>query len=117
MSNMLSWPGRARAGRSPARCGDGRVAMVRAPTEPALPRARPCLASRAPRGARGRGAVREFFSCAEARERSGGWEKNTRHFWRLDYQAFLEFFFAQCFTESHSTKHIEDAVGWGGEIG
>ena len=26
---------------------------------------------------------------------------------------FLEFFFAQCLTEPHSTKQIEDAVGWG----
>ena len=26
---------------------------------------------------------------------------------------FLEFFFSQCFTEPHSTKQIEDCVGWG----
>ena len=26
---------------------------------------------------------------------------------------FLEFFFGQCLTEPHSTKQIEDAVGWG----
>ena len=26
---------------------------------------------------------------------------------------FLEFFFAQMFTEPHSTKQIEDCVGWG----
>ena len=42
-----------------------------------------------------------------------GWAKYNRHFWRRDYRAFLEFFFAQCFTEPHSTKQIEDAVGWG----
>ena len=26
---------------------------------------------------------------------------------------FLEFFMSKCFTEPHSTKQIEDAVGWG----
>ena len=29
------------------------------------------------------------------------------------YEDFLEFFFSQCFTEPHSTKQREDAVGWG----
>jgi pimeloyl-ACP methyl ester carboxylesterase len=42
-----------------------------------------------------------------------GWARYNQHAWRRDYRAFLEFFFAQCFTESHSTKQIEDAVGWG----
>ena len=30
-----------------------------------------------------------------------------------DYRGFLEFFFAQMFTEPHSTKQIEDCVAWG----
>jgi predicted glycosyltransferase len=30
-----------------------------------------------------------------------------------DYRDFLEFFFSQMFTEPHSTKQIEDCVGWG----
>ncbi len=42
-----------------------------------------------------------------------GWSTYNAHFWRRDYRAFLEFFFSQCFTEPHSTKQIEDAVGWG----
>ncbi len=42
-----------------------------------------------------------------------GWATYNRHFWRRDYRAFLEFFFSRCFTEPHSTKPIEDAVGWG----
>ena len=29
-----------------------------------------------------------------------------------DYRGFLEFFFAQMFNEPHSTKQIEDCVGW-----
>ena len=44
-----------------------------------------------------------------------GWARYNRYFWRRDYPAFLEFFFGQCFSESHSTKHIEDSVEWGSE--
>ena len=43
----------------------------------------------------------------------GGWAKYNRHYWLRDYRGFLEFFFSQMFTEPHSTKPIEDCVGWG----
>ncbi len=46
-----------------------------------------------------------------------GWAKYNEHFWRRDFDGFLQFFFARCFTEPHSTKQIEDCVGWGHEIG
>ena len=42
-----------------------------------------------------------------------GWAKYNRHYWLDHYQDFLEFFFSQCFIEPHSTKPVEDAVGWG----
>jgi predicted glycosyltransferase len=42
-----------------------------------------------------------------------GWERYNAHSWRRDYRGFLEFFFAQVFSEPHSTKQIEDCVGWG----
>jgi pimeloyl-ACP methyl ester carboxylesterase/predicted glycosyltransferase len=42
-----------------------------------------------------------------------GWQKFNRHYWRAGYRDFLEFFFSQAFTEPHSTKQIEDCVGWG----
>jgi pimeloyl-ACP methyl ester carboxylesterase/predicted glycosyltransferase len=42
-----------------------------------------------------------------------GWEKYNRHYWLAHYRDFLEFFFAQAFSEPHSTKQIEDCVGWG----
>ena len=45
-----------------------------------------------------------------------GWAKFNAHYWRRDYEDFLWFFFAQAFSEPHSTKQIEDAVGWGLEI-
>lgn len=42
-----------------------------------------------------------------------GWAKYNRYYWLRDYRGFLEFFFCQCFPEPHSTKQIEDCVGWG----
>ena len=42
-----------------------------------------------------------------------GWAKYNRHYWLRDWQGFLEWFFSQCFSEPHSTKQIEDCVGWG----
>src|SRR5579884_887681 len=42
-----------------------------------------------------------------------GWAKYNRHYWLKDYRGFLAFFFSQCFNEPHSTKQIEDCVGWG----
>ncbi|THF86605.1 alpha/beta fold hydrolase [Deinococcus sp. KSM4-11] len=42
-----------------------------------------------------------------------GWAKFNAHAWRQDFRGFLEFFFGQACTEPHSTKVIEDCVGWG----
>jgi pimeloyl-ACP methyl ester carboxylesterase/predicted glycosyltransferase len=44
-----------------------------------------------------------------------GWAKYNRHFWLRDYPGFLQFFFSEMFNEPHSTKPIEDCVGWGNE--
>ena len=41
-----------------------------------------------------------------------GWAKQNRHYWQRDYPGFLDFFFGRCFTEPHSTKQIEDGIGW-----
>jgi len=61
----------------------------------------------------GKGPPGRDVSFDEPLDTDDGWARYNRHFWRRDYRAFLEFFFAQCFTEPHSTKQIEDAVGWG----
>jgi pimeloyl-ACP methyl ester carboxylesterase len=42
-----------------------------------------------------------------------GWAKFNRHYWVRDYQGFLQFFAEEVFPEPHSTKQIEDLVGWG----
>jgi pimeloyl-ACP methyl ester carboxylesterase len=41
-----------------------------------------------------------------------GWAKYNAHHWLTHYRDFLEFFFAEAFPEPHSTKQIEDCVGW-----
>ena len=41
-----------------------------------------------------------------------GWAKYNSFYWKRDYLDFLEFFFGKCFNEPHSTKPIEDAIGW-----
>jgi pimeloyl-ACP methyl ester carboxylesterase len=42
-----------------------------------------------------------------------GWAKYNRFYWLRDYRDFVEFFMSRMFTEPHSTKPFEDAVGWG----
>ena len=42
-----------------------------------------------------------------------GWAKFNKHYWRRDYPGFVEFFMSRVFSEPHSTKPVEDAVGWG----
>ncbi len=58
-----------------------------------------------------------FARFHEVRTDSGPWHQHNAHYWRRDFPGFLEFFFSSCFTEPHSTKQIEDCVGWGMECG
>lgn len=46
-----------------------------------------------------------------------GWEKYNLAYWHDHYEDFATFFFRQVFPEPHSTKAIEDAIGWAGETG
>lgn len=41
------------------------------------------------------------------------WAKYDPGYWRDHHEDFLWFFFGMCFPEPHSTKQIEDCVGWG----
>ena len=41
------------------------------------------------------------------------WAKYDPAYWREHHEDFLWFFFGMCFPEPHSTKQIEDCVGWG----
>jgi pimeloyl-ACP methyl ester carboxylesterase len=41
-----------------------------------------------------------------------GWQTYNAHYWKTHYHEFVTFFVGRIFTEPHSTKQIEDAVGW-----
>jgi pimeloyl-ACP methyl ester carboxylesterase/predicted glycosyltransferase len=55
------------------------------------------------------GAEEAFVTPRESYE---GWEKWNKHYWLEHYEDFLEFFTSQIFTEPHSTKQREDAIGY-----
>jgi pimeloyl-ACP methyl ester carboxylesterase/predicted glycosyltransferase len=40
------------------------------------------------------------------------WARMNANHWRQDYPAFAEWFISRCLPEPHSTKGIEDGVGW-----
>ena len=50
-------------------------------------------------------------------ESPDGWDKYNLAYWHDHYRDFLQFFFGQGFAEPHSTKPIEDAIGWALEGG
>ena len=58
-----------------------------------------------------RDAVNATFD--DVRDEYDGWQKFNADYWLQDHRGFLEFFFGSMFPEPHSTKPIEDAVGWG----
>lgn len=45
-------------------------------------------------------------------ERFDGWSKYNRDYWHTDYPDFAEHFIRHIFSEPHSTKQIEDGIGW-----
>ncbi|HEY7149046.1 MAG TPA: alpha/beta fold hydrolase [Gaiellaceae bacterium] len=53
------------------------------------------------------------FPFDEELDTDEGWAKENRHYWLRDWPGYVEFFISKMFTEPHSTKQIEDAVGWG----
>lgn len=60
---------------------------------------------------------REQYAWDERHDTTDGWAKYNKHYWlEGDYDDYLRFFFGQMFSEPHSTKQIEDTVGWGREI-
>lgn len=44
-----------------------------------------------------------------------GWDKYNRDYWLIDYPSFAEHFMTSMFPEPHSTKQVEDGVGWAAE--
>ena len=44
-----------------------------------------------------------------------GWDKYNRDYWLANYPDFADHFVRHIFSEPHSTKHIEDGLGWAAE--
>ena len=62
-------------------------------------------------------AARRFKPWHLRLDSTAGWGKYNKYHWlEGGYQDFLEFFFGQMFSEPHSTKQIEDCVGWGLQV-
>jgi len=56
---------------------------------------------------------RAVHSWKEELDTEEGWAKHNHHYWLRDYEGYLEFFMSRLFSEPHSTKPIEDGIGWG----
>ena len=56
---------------------------------------------------------RTVYSWEDELDTEEGWAKYNKHYWLRDYRGFVEFFLSTMFPEPHSTKAIEDGVGWG----
>ena len=56
---------------------------------------------------------RALYDFEQEYEAFEGWAKHNRHYWLTDYADWVEFFVGRIFTEPHSTKAIEDGIGWG----
>lgn len=61
--------------------------------------------------------AREQLGWDDRLDTTRGWAKYNKHYW-LDggYDDFVDFFAHRMFTEPHSTKQVEDVIGWAHEI-
>jgi len=64
----------------------------------------------AARATQRRAEIDHFFADSDSDE---GWARYNAHSLRRDYAGFVDFFFGEVFSEPHSSKPIEDCVGWG----
>jgi pimeloyl-ACP methyl ester carboxylesterase/predicted glycosyltransferase len=55
---------------------------------------------------------RTVYTWEDELDTDEGWAKYNKHYWLRDYQGFVDFFLSTMFPEPHSTKPIEDGVGW-----
>jgi pimeloyl-ACP methyl ester carboxylesterase len=53
-----------------------------------------------------------FASWDEDTRDEAGWGRYNRYSWTRDFPGFVDFFFHQAVSEPHSTKLVEDLVGW-----
>jgi pimeloyl-ACP methyl ester carboxylesterase len=92
-------------------CDGGGYALMLAATDPAVALGVAAISPSVPRLTPGHPNYRRYPS-TELLDTDEGWAKWNVHYWRRDFRGFLEFFFSQQLPEPHSTKQIEDCVGW-----
>ena len=63
-----------------------------------------------------RSPQRSVFPFDEPQDTYDGWAKYNEYSWKEDLEGFVRFFFGELFSEPHSTKQIEDCVGWALDI-
>ena len=56
--------------------------------------------------------ARTAYSFTDELSTTDGWAGYNQHAWRRDLPGFAEFFWGRIFTEPHSTKQVEDGIGW-----
>lgn len=69
----------------------------------------PTVVDDTPAPADRRESLARFF---EQLDRHEGWDRYNAHYWLQDWPDFARFFFTAVCNEPHSTKIVEDAVGW-----
>jgi pimeloyl-ACP methyl ester carboxylesterase len=55
---------------------------------------------------------RTVYAWEDELDTDEGWAKYNKHYWLRDYPGFVDFFLSTMFPQPHSTKPIEDGVGW-----
>ena len=74
-----------------------------------------CLASGVPLGTRH--PERLVYSFSERLDTTEEWAKYNRYHWlEGGYRDFVQYFGQRVYTERHSTKQIEDLIGWGLDV-
>jgi len=61
-------------------------------------------------------AERRVQRFGEVLDNPVGWQTYNAGYWKTHYPEFVRFFAGRIYTEPHSTKQIEDAIGWALEI-
>ncbi len=60
---------------------------------------------------------RDHVPFDEAVDSTRGWAKYNKHYWLGGgYDDFVDFFFGRMFPEPHSTKQVEDCIGWAHQL-
>jgi pimeloyl-ACP methyl ester carboxylesterase/UDP:flavonoid glycosyltransferase YjiC (YdhE family) len=56
---------------------------------------------------------RKQLSFDDPLESDEGWARENRHYWKRDWVGYVDWFMANVASEPHSTKLVDDLVGWG----